>query len=175
MARPLPLWSKLGGGNDAGVYVWTIPTEQGHLLAYVGESSALVNRWHEHIRGQLGGYYQVYDPQLLRRGEGLKKLYECKNEQTPLVEFTKEIAQFAWENATAYDWYWALFPSDQNLRRAVESAILDAVIGTPDGRLVTTNRSVLSANASRVRCVSTWPDGVRVLGLREVVEYGEKE
>lgn len=162
--------------NEPGVYAWTIPTPQGHLLSYVGESAVILSRWDEHVRMTLGGDYQIYDPELLKSGTDLVTIYGNGNLGARLLTFTREIAAAAWENLAAFELFWALLPADfpreRTWRMAVESAILSAV-APPDDRLICTRLSVRSQNAWKIRCYSTWPSGVRILGLNDCVEYGE--
>lgn len=162
--------------NEAGVYVWTVPIGDEFLLAYVGECGGIVSRWSDHVCYLLGGFYQVYDVELLRSGKELRTIYERKNEKTNLLNFSRQFVEAAWENAVTYDLFWALFPSDRRLRMAVESAIHSSLANRPEGRLIQNGRiSVYSENALKVRCSMKWPEGISIAGLPNELEYGEIE
>lgn len=52
-----------------GIYLWTVPTAEGELVYYVGETGrSITKRMDEHLSQQLSGGYRVYDPDAFVRG-----------------------------------------------------------------------------------------------------------
>jgi hypothetical protein len=56
--------------GSAGVYLWTIrqPSDNTHLIHYVGETVRLGNRQREHLIQILGLNYGIFDPDKARHG-----------------------------------------------------------------------------------------------------------
>ncbi len=53
-----------------GIYLWTVPTEAGEWVYYVGETGrGFAARMTEHLRQQLSGMYHIYDPKALAHGD----------------------------------------------------------------------------------------------------------
>jgi hypothetical protein len=160
----------------SGVYVWTVPVEGAYFVHYVGESPAIVNRWSDHQRDTLGGRSVIYDPDLLRGGIELKALYGDKGYATNLFEFTEVVARSAYENARICSRFLAVVDGVQRVRRSVESAIISALRNdsTNAARLLSNKGvSIDSANAVKIRCRSSWPTGIRVVGVPNEIEYGQ--
>lgn len=167
--------------NEAAVYVWTVEVEDKHFVVYVGESSRLLSRWSDHLWWLLGGQYQVYDSEKLRRGE-IETIYGFKGAAEHLTNFTGDFARAAFENAQIYRLWYALLPSpefaNRSNRMTVESAIHAQLASFPElaNKITNGRRSVLSRNASKIQCVNRWPDGINVAGLSsgQPFQYGER-
>jgi hypothetical protein len=163
--------------DEAGVYFFAVPVNGEYLPHYIGEAGKVVSRWSDHLLNLLGGRYRVFDPDLLCRGEGLRELYRDEGGPTNLTKFSGEVARAAFEYARATPCFCALFQSDSALRECVESGIIQAVGQSgPAGRLLVNHAvSRLPPNACKVRWRSTWPAGIRVAGIPDVFEYGQRE
>ena len=173
-----------------GVYIWAVSTPSGRLLAYVGKAGDIRSRWSVHVYWLLGGGYHLYNVGDLRRGEGLRREYdfgkkdEFGNMTTVFAEFVKRfknLAPIAKENLESYELYWAPVIGHDALRCSVESAIFYEIfhqkeIGAVAGKLLQNERpSRLPKNAIKVRCLSTWPNGVTIEGLFNELRFGERE
>jgi hypothetical protein len=57
-------------GRTPGLYMWTAPTPDGHLVYYVGDTSlTLAGRIQEHLCEQLSGRYRFHEPARFFKGE----------------------------------------------------------------------------------------------------------
>ena len=174
---PFRLGDAFPAQDVSGVYLWTVPVEGADLVHYVGEAGAIVSRWSDHHAFTLGGRYVIYDPELLRSGTELKVLYGDKGYAANMVEFTETVTRAAYENARICCRFLAVVDGDKSLRRTVESAILSTLRNGPavDARLLSNSGlSITAANAVKIRCRSSWPAGVRVVGFPNELEYGQR-
>ncbi len=65
----IPPLDQASAGRGRGVYLWTIPTELGELVYYVGETKrSFAKRMKEHLEKQLSGMYHIYEPTLFASG-----------------------------------------------------------------------------------------------------------
>ena len=55
--------------DGEGMYLWSVKTQDGDLVSYVGESVRLGERMKEHMREYLSGWYRVYEPDSFQNGE----------------------------------------------------------------------------------------------------------
>ncbi len=59
-----------GEAEHPGIYLWTIPFDNGHLIHYVGATGRpFTVRLHEHLREFLSGGSRIYEPAPFARGE----------------------------------------------------------------------------------------------------------
>lgn len=159
--------------SKSGVYLWTIPIDEGYLVAYVGEAIDMCHRFSEHMMWQLGGGYEIYDVDELRSGQGLTKVYGNNGPSAKLNEFTKDISDTAWENLKSYCCFWAEVSGDKKTRQSVESALITSVRQSEHSRLLQNAKlSVKDHNAVELNCKLNWPDRVTVLGVPQTLEYG---
>ncbi|MFZ2423432.1 MAG: GIY-YIG nuclease family protein [Anaerolineae bacterium] len=55
--------------SNPGIYLWTVQTDSGELVYYVGETGrSFVARMAEHLTQQLSGMYHIYEPESFRNG-----------------------------------------------------------------------------------------------------------
>src|SRR5258708_4528222 len=53
-----------------GIYLWTVPLTDGHLIYYVGETGKSFNeRLTAHAQAYLSGLYRIYEPDKFALGE----------------------------------------------------------------------------------------------------------
>jgi hypothetical protein len=56
--------------KSPGIYLWTIPTPDGELVYYVGETArSFWRRMDEHLSEQLSGRYRLYEPMAFAHGK----------------------------------------------------------------------------------------------------------
>jgi hypothetical protein len=116
-------------GRLAGIYLWTIPLPEGHMIYYVGETGrSFRDRLFEHYREHASCFYHLHSPAEFARGEkrpiwpgrydptDRKSVVEC-------IEQYPRLAPYVAELTTLYRFYLAPFPYDARLRRRVEAAI----------------------------------------------------
>lgn len=58
----------LSGANFAGVYLWTIQSNDGFRVFYIGQAQNVAYRTRQHLKSYLCGQYQLHDPQKLADG-----------------------------------------------------------------------------------------------------------
>jgi hypothetical protein len=166
----------------SGVYIWAVNTPRGRLLAYVGKAENIRHRWCVHMYWHLGGGYSLYEVDAMRKGEGLKKMYSSRRYETVFTDFIPNLvglAALAKRNIESYELYWASVVGDRALRTATESAIYWAI-----AKQAGTNAAILMQNdrptpgpdrCLSVRCASRWPDGIKIEGLADQIDFGAKE
>jgi hypothetical protein len=109
-----------------GLYLWTIPLPEGHLVYYIGETGrSFASRHKEHLREHMAGFYHLFEPtaladgrkQLLWNGmygrktrESLQDLFSRWGELAPVIEKQTKIIQF----------FLAPCDVDINVRREIE-------------------------------------------------------
>jgi|GEM_PF-2501148 len=119
--------------SSPAVYMWTIATNEGHRIAYVGESGNLLSRQYQHIRDTLGGGYELYDDEYFNGSLPNKEADPYKPSPQDLnLEFVRNfesLSSRALRNLTSYRWFWAV-PKESGedvetkVRKLVESAII---------------------------------------------------
>jgi len=95
----VPALSGVPEGQQSGVYLWTVSTEAGELVHYVGETGrTFAWRMEEHLLKQLSGAYRIYDPALFRLGMKVP-LWEPKptstGEELGLLGFIERLPELA--------------------------------------------------------------------------------
>ena len=173
-----------------GVYLWTVrhPLENqtSFRISYVGETSSLRNRMHEHITSILGGKALLFEEEQFLRGTPLNAStarYKPSRSENPFREFLEDFnkySQLAYRNLVSYHFFWAEMSEDGGLqglpsRKAVESALIAHAIKKNDPLQ---NHSVsLSRKNSRKFMIES--NFSRAEGLSEVVpasmDYGDKQ
>ena len=116
-------------GRRAGIYLWTVPLEAGHLVYYVGETGrSFCARLREHYVEHAAAMYHVYSPQEFARGEkvllwpghyaakGRKSEKECIENLARLSEHIRGMTY-------ALRFLLAPLSCDGRIRRRAESAI----------------------------------------------------
>ena len=182
-----------------GVYLWTVtqPLERriSFRISYVGQTSSLRNRMHEHISNIFGGKSLLFEDGQLLKGTPLNDssvFYKPPDRENPfrvreffLEDFNRH-SQLAYTNLLSYRFFWAEMskpdgPQVLLFRKAVESALIGHAIKMKDPlqngrRKGTGSVSLLSKNSPKVRIDS---DFSKAEGLREVVptsmDYGDKQ
>lgn len=176
-----------------GVYLWTVTQRLEHVISfrisYVGETSSLRDRMHEHVSAILGGKALLFEDGQLLKGTQLTPFYKPPlRHENPFREFLEGFnkhSQLAYMNLVSYRFFWAEMSKyggrqGSPYRKAVESAlIVDAKKrndplqnGRPMG---SGSVSLLRENSPKVRIES---DFSQAEGLRDIVpasmDYGNK-
>ena len=174
-----------------GVYLWTVTQRLEHRISfrisYVGQTSSLRNRMHEHISDLLGGKALLFEDGQLHRGTQLTPFYEpprrSENSFREFLEGFNKHSQLAYMNLVSYRFFWAEMYGHGGrqgslFRRAVESALI-VYAKYPlqnNWRKGSGGVSLLQKNSPKVRIES---DFSKAEGLREVVQasmdYGDKQ
>lgn len=174
-----------------GVYLWTVMQCLDHRISfrisYVGQTSSISNRIHEHISGILGGKACLFEDGQLIRGTPLDANSAC---YIPCLEkFLKDLdkySQLAYKNLVSYRFFWAEMPSHggsqgSRFRKAVETALIEYAKkknyplqnGTPMG---SGSVSLSKENSPKIRIESNFS---RAEGLSDIVpasmDYGGKQ
>ena len=113
----------------AGIYLWTVETQDGYLIYYVGETGAeFRQRLSQHLCQQLAGMYHIYDPGLFAVGQkralwrglygndrepGLAAFVECLPSLAPALANFVRLIRFHLAPLTCHT----------RLRRRIEAAL----------------------------------------------------
>jgi hypothetical protein len=168
--------------NESGVYIYTVQTSKGRLLAYVGESQTLKDRWADHTWSQLGGRYNLYDTTDLCNGIS-KTIYKCEPSEKVITTYAKEfsnLSSIAKANLDVYEWFYALVENDKNIRKSIEAAIYYKIKNNTDNSIAQflqndpRHHYIQSEDALNIKCLSMWPESVNITGLMEPIEYGKQ-
>ena len=112
-----------------GIYLWTILTDDGELIYYVGETGrSFSQRMHEHYKEHAAGAYHLNELTAFRRGdrvtvwEGLYGRGRSAFRQESVRRFC-EFAQTIAALTEIYRFYLAPLECDARLRQRIEAAI----------------------------------------------------
>ncbi len=124
-------------GKEPGIYLWTVPRGEGHLVYYVGETGrSFAVRLHEHYLEHAAAMYHVFSPAEFARGEKIvlwPGRYDASNRRSTrecianYLQLTREIHELAF----LFRFFVAPLSSDARLRRRIEAAIADALYSAP--------------------------------------------
>jgi hypothetical protein len=162
-------------GREAGIYLWTVPLTQGHLIYYVGETRrSFSTRLREHYTEHASAMYHVYSPAEFACGEKLllwpgrfdatnrKSVRECVENYTNLYQQIREMTFIL-------RFFLAPLSCAERIQRRVEAAIAQALYAAPG--IVGTFQDQGIRYCSRINdeeaipCVASSP--VPLLGLPE--------
>ena len=117
--------------KQKGVYLWTIPFQNGYLTYYVGETGvSFAIRSLQHVQSYLNGLYRLYDPEEFRKGKkilvwgGMWK--PGRKEPGTMNEFLQGYHKFApriLDFVQGFRLFLAPFEGDKRIRLRIEAAI----------------------------------------------------
>lgn len=122
--------------RDPGIYLWTIPHDEGYLVYYVGETGQSHKvRLLEHYREHASAMYHVYSPPEFARGRKValwpgrydkvrKSIAECVSAYPRLCNEIFELTQM-------YRFFLSPFHGEPRLRRRIEAGIAAALYSAP--------------------------------------------
>ncbi|MEI7902674.1 MAG: hypothetical protein WCK89_20680 [bacterium] len=162
-------------GRQSGIYLWTVPLREGHLIYYVGETGRnFRTRLLEHYMEHAAAMYHVYSPAEFARGEKValwpghfdtahrKSAKECVLNYS---QFCKQIGELTY----ILRFLLAPLACEERIRRRVEAAIAKALSDTPGIVGTFQDRDIRYAarkdNEEPIECVIT--STVPLLGLPE--------
>ena len=126
-------------GRRSGIYVWTVPLPEGHLIYYVGETGrSFAERQAEHYKEHAAAMYHVWSPTEFARGEKVelwpgrydrdvthrKSIKECIANYSRLSEPILKMAYIL-------RFFLAPLSCDTRIRRRIEAAIAQSLYVTP--------------------------------------------
>lgn len=128
-----------------GIYLWTVPRPDGHLIYYVGETGRSFGiRLRQHYEELAGARYHVYSATEFARGEkillwpGRYDVTERKSDEDCQANCTRLAGQI-WEMMRVVRFFLAPLCCETRIRRRIEAAIAQplyaasGIIGTfPD-------------------------------------------
>ena len=124
--------------RQSGIYLWTIPWEEGHLIYYVGETGRSFEvRLLEHYVEHAACMYHVYSPAEFSRGEkvelwpGRYDSLNRKSAQGCIDQYPRLCAPIA-ELTLLYRLFIAPLEAEARERRRVEAAIAAHLYAQPD-------------------------------------------
>lgn len=123
--------------RGVGIYLWTVPVEDGHLVYYVGETGrGFGTRMLEHYAEHAACMYHVYEPEAFARGEKVAVWpgrYDPADRKSPkqcMAEYPRLAAQVH-ELTHLYRFMLAPLSCDDRVRRRAEAAIANLLYEAP--------------------------------------------
>ena len=163
--------------RESGIYLWTVPLPEGHLVNYVGETGRSFElRLLEHYKEHLTCMYQLYSPAEFARGEQIvlwpghynsadrKSVKECiaQYESARFSSLVKEIAHI-------YRFFLAPLSCEKRTRLRIEASIAKALYAAPGlaGKFLDkgVRYAPRTADEAPISCVVTYP--LPLIGLPE--------
>jgi hypothetical protein len=176
--------------KQAGVYLWTIPYDDGYLIYYVGQTHLFQERLKDHLGNYRSGGWRVFDPaqfalgtqELLWRGfydrkiQGWEPTPEEREQMREEWDGSDHLRTMLEQKLANFRLFVAPLPkSDQRLRKLVEAAIIRKLRETPgivsefmDDYLILAN-SLARRGAGELERVVKMTAPVRLLGLPSVL------
>ena len=123
--------------DEAGIYLWTIPLEGGHLVYYVGETGrSFCARLIEHYMAHAAGMYHLYSPKEFAHGEkvlvwpGRYDVADRKSVKDCILNYPR-LSGTIWETTLMMRFFLAPLSCESRTRRRLEGAIANALRDTP--------------------------------------------
>lgn len=162
-------------GRSCGIYIWTVPQQDGHFVYYVGETGrSFAVRLLEHYKEHATCMYHVYSPAEFGRGEKValwpgrydptdrKSITECISQH---LKFASQINELTY----LYRFFLAPLSCEERIRRRVEAAIAGALYDAPGLAGMFQDRGIRydprTDEEAPIGCLITSP--VRLIGLPE--------
>jgi hypothetical protein len=123
-------------GMRAGLYLWTMPLDMGHLIYYVGETERSFRaRLFEHYIQHAAGTYHVYSSQEFARGEKVQVWpgrfdRSCRKFEKETILAYHELSQHIWAMTLMMRFFLAPLTCEQRTRKRAEAAIANALYGS---------------------------------------------
>jgi hypothetical protein len=123
--------------REPGIYLWTVPLQNGHLVWYVGETGRKLRiRLLEHYQEHAACMYHVYSPAEFARGEKImvwpgrydpadrKTVQECIAQYSRMSQPVEELTHL-------YRFFLAPLHCEDRVRLRIEAAIAKALYDAP--------------------------------------------
>jgi hypothetical protein len=161
--------------RKAGIYLWTVPLPEGHLVYYVGETGRNFSvRLRQHYGELAAARYHVYSAVDFARGEKLclwPGRYDSIDRKTDedCVAKLPSISEQIREMTGVLRFFLAPMSCDKRLRRRIEAAIAQSLYDSPGNAGTFQDRGIRYEPRMRaeqpIACVAT--SAVPLLGLPE--------
>ncbi|MCC5877203.1 MAG: hypothetical protein JJU11_13360 [Candidatus Sumerlaeia bacterium] len=124
--------------REAGIYLWTVPYEQGYLIYAAGQTlRTFITRLREHTRAHREGFFTLFDPEELRRGRRVeiwhgsfgKKL--SSERAADFEERREEIQRAAARQITSFRVFVGPLQRERRLLARIEAGIMDSLYAAP--------------------------------------------
>ncbi|MGB3977140.1 MAG: hypothetical protein WBM02_00425 [bacterium] len=161
----------------SGVYIWTIAEHLGYKLAYIGQTSNLRERFHQHILYTLGGGYELYKKDYFR-----KAIYPSKDYGpgfdgivSDFVVNFESRSKLAYENLMSYQFFWTPVNYSTKVLESIESALISRVQECKETEQALQNGSPsrLPHSSVKIRLPKPFPSQIANPELVEEICYGE--
>ena len=123
--------------KKSGIYLWTVPQEEGSLIYYVGETGREFKiRLLEHFQEHFSGCYHLYEPTSLSKGNKVC-LWPGKYDKSfkfsigSFLERVTELMPTIIELAKLYRFFLAPMECETRLRQRVEASIANHLYNQP--------------------------------------------
>ena len=124
-------------GQEAGVYLWTVPQDDHELICYVGQTGrAFGKRMVEHYKEHASGFYHLNSVPEFQRGVRVALwpgLWDSNNRATvpDCIRFAIQNAPLVQRLAMTYRFYLGPVDGSRRLRERIEGAIATALYSSP--------------------------------------------
>jgi hypothetical protein len=132
-----PAIFEVAAARTAGIYLWTVDTQDGYLIYYVGETGVeFRQRLHQHLSQQLAGMYHIYNPERFAFGHKhvLWRGLHGNDREPGLAAFVERLPTLAPALAgfvRLMRFHLAPLTCDTRLRRRIEAALALHVSSQP--------------------------------------------
>lgn len=115
--------------KKSGIYLWTIETQEGFLVYYVGETGRTFSeRMKEHLMGHLAGFYHLNDPDEFQKGKRVPLwpgIFDIENKVSlsTLGKKHSELSDLIYQLSQQYRFFFASTKIEKRLVERIESAI----------------------------------------------------
>ena len=127
-------------GRQSGIYLWTVPRPEGHLICYVAETGrSFAQRMLQHHTEHAAGFYHVYSPVEYASGHKLPLFWPGRHDPSDrrsaieCIERYAGLAPYLADLTRIYRFLLAATSVEARVRRRVEAAIAGAPYGLAAG------------------------------------------
>jgi hypothetical protein len=124
-------------GRQFGIYLWTVPLQEGHRIYYVGETGRnFATRLLEHYKEHAAAMYHVYSPAEFARGEKVALWPGCfdtanrKSAKECILNYSQLCKQIG-ELTFIIRFFLAPLSCEGRIRQRVEAAMANTIQATP--------------------------------------------
>ncbi|MCR4434168.1 MAG: hypothetical protein NUV70_09010 [Caldiserica bacterium] len=162
--------------RSKGIYLWTIKSNFGYLIHYIGETGNFAKRHREHLINLLGLNYGIFDVPQAREGRQVviwRGLWRLKSSFPieDLLRVYQEKASQVIEYINSLDVFFAELNVDLNIRRHIEGSIgWNLRNNYPDFKVLYPDDNHIGAKPGKMKKKLVITSHEKILGLDPEIE-----